>query len=68
MWIDLYSDDVEVFIFWPGSYFVDIKFTDECGQVEMERVYFDLEEEKADSGIMNEVSFSYKMVLMSNLV
>ena len=34
-----------------GSYFVDMKFTDECGQVEMERVYFDLMEHRSDSGI-----------------
>ena len=50
VWVDLYTGDNEAFRFSPGSYFVDIKFTDECGQVEMESVNFDLREPKADSG------------------
>ena len=52
VWTDLYSGDVEMFRFSSGSYFVDIKFTDECGQVEMEHVYFDLRYPVMGSGIM----------------
>ena len=33
-----------------GPHFLDMKFTDECGQVETERVYFDLENETPGFG------------------
>ena len=35
-----------------GSHFVDMTFTDECGQVEMERVFFNLEQLGLPGGII----------------
>ena len=38
-----------------GSHFVDMKFTDECGEVKMERVYFLIEPSYMNSGIIKNV-------------
>ena len=48
-----------------GSHFVDMKFTDDCGQVKMERVYYFIEPPYFNSGIIKKVQEMRKKLIAS---